>query len=236
MFVAGVDGCKRGWVVVLLDLASAASTVRVVSTFADVLALREEPEVIAADVPIGLLDVAVAGGRECESLARSLLGHPRRNSVFSAPVRRSLAATTFTEACALNRASSPASIGISQQSFALFSKLREVDAAMSAAHQTRVFEVHPELRFYEMANAAAASHGKKSAAGRAERVSLLRTDGLSVSARNPPHTQRDRHALTQRRSPRRARLANGDMAMRRWLRLQAESEPSRRQRRVASPR
>ena len=184
MFIAGVDGCKAGWIVARREIATGTTTIAVVTTFADVLALPDT-HVIAVDIPIGLLDAAASGGRACERLARPLLGHPRRSSVFSAPVRSALGASAFAHACDLNRASSAIALGISQQCFALFSKLREVDAAMSSAHQARVFEVHPELCFYEMAGGAPAKHKKKSTAGRSERIKLLAAAGFIAPSKAP---------------------------------------------------
>ena len=72
-WVAGVDGCKAGWVVVLRDSARNAFAVRLVPDFAAVITLPEAPSVIAVDAPIGLLATASAGGRACEVLARQLL-------------------------------------------------------------------------------------------------------------------------------------------------------------------
>jgi predicted RNase H-like nuclease len=178
MNVAGVDGCRTGWVVALLDIATGGTSLRVVTKFSDVLALREEPVVVAVDMPIGLLDAAEHGGRECDPLARELLGWPRRNSVFSPPVRGALEADTFAQAGSANRASSPLAIGISRQSFGIFEKLREVDAAMSPTRQARVIEVHPELSFFEMLGGKPMGHGKKTLAGRAERLGALTGSGL----------------------------------------------------------
>ena len=71
--VVGVAGCNAGWVVVLRDLTHKRHVARVVANFAAVLALPEAPKVIGVDIPIGLLDVAVAGGRTCETDARQLM-------------------------------------------------------------------------------------------------------------------------------------------------------------------
>jgi predicted RNase H-like nuclease len=70
-WVAGVDGCKAGWVVVLHDSARNTFAARIVPDFAAVLALPEASSVIAVDVPIGLLATAPAGGRACEVLANT---------------------------------------------------------------------------------------------------------------------------------------------------------------------
>src|SRR5262249_9598529 len=107
-WVAGVDGCRAGWFVVLRQVNGRKQTVHhCLSCFGDVLKLSEKPDVIAVDIPIGLLDQAVRGGRDCDRGARSLLGHPRSSSVFSPPVRSALAYMTFATASAANRTSSP---------------------------------------------------------------------------------------------------------------------------------
>jgi predicted RNase H-like nuclease len=151
VFVAGVDGCRAGWVIALHDLARRTLAVRVVRAFSSVLALAEAPAVVAVDMPIGLLDAAVRGGRECDRQARALLGSPRRSSVFAPPVRAALAATTHAAACEANRASSGDCVGVTRQAFGIAGKLKEVDDAMTPALQGRVVEVHPELSFLAMA-------------------------------------------------------------------------------------
>src|SRR5439155_4147082 len=84
--VAGVDGCRAGWVVVLSE--GARSEVTVARDFAGVLGLTRGACVVGVDMPIGLLDAAAPGGRECDRHARRLLGRGRACSVFSPPARR----------------------------------------------------------------------------------------------------------------------------------------------------
>lgn len=129
-------------------------------------------------MPIGLLDAAEQGGRKADRQARGLLGWPRRNSVFSPPTRSALAAKTFPLACVANRASSPAGVGITRQSFALFEKLNEVHALVTPDVQARVFEVHPELSFYEMAGRKPMAYHKKTLGGHNERLNVLCASGL----------------------------------------------------------
>jgi predicted RNase H-like nuclease len=119
VFVAGVDGCRGGWVVALHDLGTRTLTLRVLPRFADVLSLSEAPIVLAIDMPVGLLDAAVAGGRACDREARALLGSPRCSSVLTPPVRAALAAHTHAAALVGNRASDPFRIGISLQAFVI---------------------------------------------------------------------------------------------------------------------
>ncbi len=182
-WITGVDGCRGGWFVVLRELPGAAEPVHHrLPCFEDVLRLPEKPEVIAVDIPIGLLDHAVHGGRECDQMARELLGALRARSVFSPPVRGALPSETFGSALAANRESSAAAIGISQQCFGLFRKLREVDAVMTSDLQRRVREVHPELCFYELNGRVPMPNGKKSSQGRAEREQLLLQAGFTTVA------------------------------------------------------
>ena len=178
-WVAGADGCRGGWIVALSPLGEVAQTTfRLVPTFADALMLPERPEVLAVDMPIGLLSAAVPGGRPCDTLARKILGRPRASSVFTPPVRQALAADDYREALAINRASSPAGLGISIECFYLFRKLREVDAALTPHRQRRIKETHPELAFAALKGGAGVQQPKRSAGGRALRQRLLRRAGF----------------------------------------------------------
>jgi predicted RNase H-like nuclease len=181
MWVAGVDGCAGGWFVVLVDVRSGAMHGRVSRTFAEVLRSPETPRVIAVDIPIGLLDHAVPGGRFCDREARRLLGRPRSSSVFSPPVRGVLEAQDYRSAHAMNKASSAAGVGLSKQAYGILPKIAEVDRALRPSVQTRVHEAHPELAFAEMNRGVALTQGKRSGAGQLERIELLRREGLDVA-------------------------------------------------------
>lgn len=172
-WIAGVDGCKAGWVVVRLELDSRSIAIEVVDAISVVLDSDHPPEILCIDVPIGLLDEAVRGGRECDKAARKLLGSPRSSSVFSAPVRPALKGRDYKEALRLNRESSSQAVGISQQCFGIVPKIREVDDFMTPRLQERVVEVHPELVFYELRGGKPVTEGKKSKEGLARRIELL---------------------------------------------------------------
>lgn len=181
MWVAGVDGCRAGWFVVLRDHNIGSLSHYTVSQLAEVLNLPERPEVIGVDMPIGLLDCAEEGGRECDVTARQLLRWPRRNSVFSPPVRAALHSPSYAEACTANAASSPKGLRISRQCFGLFPKLLEVDQFMNAERQKVVLEVHPELSFYEMNSAKPMLFAKKTSTGAKDRLELLERAGFLLS-------------------------------------------------------
>ncbi|MGD2217678.1 MAG: DUF429 domain-containing protein, partial [Gemmatimonadales bacterium] len=175
-FVAGVDGCKGGWFVVLLELNGERRVVgesnRVVDSFDKIVALPEHPRFVAVDMPIGLPTVAMPGGRACDRQARQMLGK-RGTSIFSPPVRAVLAADCYEKAVALSRASSRHTIGITKQAYGLVPKLREVHDAMTPDLQLRIREVHPELSFAIMNDGEPLVSSKHSKKGKAERLALL---------------------------------------------------------------
>lgn len=111
-------------------------------------------DLVAVDIPIGLLDAFEIGGRCCDRNARMLLG-VRGSSVFPAPVRPVLAAPSYVDACDRSRKSAPAGKAISKQSFAICGKIAEVDHLLRARRDLLdiVREVHPEVCFLEMTGA-----------------------------------------------------------------------------------
>src|SRR5580658_3991596 len=101
--VAGLDGCRGGWVMVRAPLdAGPGSSVEVVVDLEVVVSALEAGDLAVAgiDIPIGLPE---AGPRPCDGDARSMLG-PRRSSVFPAPLRGLLGATAYDDAAARCRA------------------------------------------------------------------------------------------------------------------------------------
>lgn len=168
--VAGVDGCRGGWVVATTAAAGPAPimSIEVVGRIEVVLDRVRRGELVAVglDIPIGLPDV---GPRASDAMLRARLG-PRRSSVFTTPPRPLLGCTDHAEAVALGRALDGR--GISIQAFNLLPKIAEVDAAIEPALTDAVVEAHPESAFAELAGAPLGST-KRSAEGRAERLALL---------------------------------------------------------------
>ena len=144
MWIAGVEGCRGGWAVVLVstDAVEREHRVTVCANFREVLELQPSPDVIVVDIPIGLLDDRTPGGRECDKEARKLLG-PRRNSVFTPPHRSILNAHTYEDV---------RTKGLSQQAFGILPKVRDVDEVITPGLQNRIHESHPELAFLHMAS------------------------------------------------------------------------------------
>jgi predicted RNase H-like nuclease len=161
----GVDGARGGWVAV--EVVGSASTARVLTwhrlpAITDALALAAD--VVGVDMPIGLPD---QGRRAADLAAKSLLGpaHPR---VFLTPPRGVLAAGSYDEAARLHRMLTDG-LGISMQTWNIVARIREVDRV---ADDPRLVEVHPELSFAVLGGAGALP-SKKTAAGRAARLTVL---------------------------------------------------------------
>ncbi len=195
--VAGVDGCRAGWVVATVPAgngdgqAEAKSHVQVeVQVEVEVEVVHHlselarriasgELEVATIDIPIGLAEL---GPRACDRAARSMLG-PRRSSVFPAPARAVLGAATYEEACTLSQAVSGKRI--SKQLYNILPKIREADETLARTPgvRERIFEMSPELSFAVLAGAPLRA-SKRTAAGRAERLEALRRGfpGLDAAA------------------------------------------------------
>jgi predicted RNase H-like nuclease len=178
--VAGVDGCRAGWVVATWpDSPSGPSAgaggaglacleVEVVASFAPIAeAVRGgRLDLVAVDMPMGLHD---QGRRTCDVEARRRLG-PRRSSVFPTPRRAVLGCASYAEALAVSRAID--GVGLSKQAWFLVPKIRQLDELVRPLPPGRVLEVHPELAFAALTGAPMASP-KRSPAGRREREVAL---------------------------------------------------------------
>jgi predicted RNase H-like nuclease len=190
VWLAGVDGCRAGWIVAFVRMPGDETCVRIVPRFADVLAAPEAPAVIAVDVPIGLPERVGRGGRAAENAVRPLLG-ARQSSVFSVPSRATLVTEDYRAACAIALLTSDPPRKISKQLFMIAPKIREVDACLRAdgCVVVRVFEVHPEVAFWRLNGERALDEPKKVKGrcyepGLALRRRLLIEAGISAAAAN----------------------------------------------------
>lgn len=168
MRVAGIDGCRGGWVGFKVDLEFFSTSVELIDLPS---ILRNRPDglaILAIDIPIGLLD----GPRACDKAARKLLGRKRGSSVFAPPCRAALSATNHAAASATNLRITGR--GLSQQAWSIAPKIKQVDDAVTPEHQKWVFEVHPEVCFWALAGEHPMKHRKKTKAGVSERLDLLR--------------------------------------------------------------
>ncbi len=190
-WLAGVDGCPAGWLVVLRCLDDAVPLrVRILPKFTDMLTLLEAPVIIAVDMPIGLPERVGTGGRAGDGVARSKLG-ARQSSLFAVPARAAVMETDYRRACEVAQRHSDPPRKIAKQMFHLFPKIREIDALMTPALQDRVFECHPELAFWAMNGERALDLPKKvksrpNEPGLALRRRLLAAGGFPVDTLPAP--------------------------------------------------
>lgn len=166
--LAGVEPCRGGWLVVsgkLQGVSLFPDPPQVASTLLEVLDSRPPYEVIALHCPIGLASGPVAGGRTCDREARRLLGPRRGAAVISAPHRKALDTAE----------------GVSAVAHSLLPRIREAHLDVFSYHQRTVFEVHPELGFFQLNGDEALHHPKRTQLGMKERLTLLedRMPGLN---------------------------------------------------------
>ncbi len=172
--LAGVDGCKGGWLMVRLgpggDPAGAdweispewAGLETASSTF------------VAVDMPIGLPDGSADPGRRvCDSLARRLLPGAA-STVFPTPRRPMLTMPDYASANAWGKTRGA---GLAKQAWFLIPRIRELDAALVPADQGRIRETHPELVFRVLAGTPRLAP-KKTPEGRDQRRAVLTAAGF----------------------------------------------------------
>ena len=162
VWLAGVDGCRHGWVAAFVRPSGDEIVVRVVPTFADVLNAREQPAIVTVDMPIGLPERIGPTGRGPEAAVRPLLGM-RQSSVFSVPSRPAIYAHDYGAACRIAAETSDPPRKVSKQLFMIAPKIREVDGVLRADQgaAARVREVHPEVAFWRLNGERALEEPKK---------------------------------------------------------------------------
>lgn len=168
----GVDATKSGWVVARATPDLSEIGLYLVPELEPLFwrVIRDEG-LLAIDIPIGLPE---SGPRTCDRAARRALGQPRGSSVFPAPMRSTLKATSYTEACDLSQEASGRKL--SRQTWNLLPKIREVDSRIWVERQERIFEAHPEISFMCLAGSdRGLSSNKKRPEGKHKRHELLGT-------------------------------------------------------------
>jgi len=160
-----VKPCATGWLVASAKLHGttfAPEELRVIETFIDVLDQRPSFAVIALDAPIGYLEAYEPGGRQCDREARALLGARRGAAVPSAPIRDQVEGGAHVPLEGLNAVSRK-----------LLPRYREVAAEIAPYRQRQVYEVNPELSFYQLNDDKPLRFSKRTEAGQLERLELI---------------------------------------------------------------
>jgi predicted RNase H-like nuclease len=188
-WLAGVDGCKNGWLsVIVRPDGSQMRVCEVVATFEELLVAPDSPTIIAVDMPIGLPEFSKEKGRAPERTVRPLVG-ARRSSVFRVPSRRAVYTAIDTTigddheryrmACKIARETSVDQKAFAQQCFYLCKKIVEVDKLLRERGDLkgRVIETHPEVAFWSL-NGRILEHPKSHLNGIKQRQCILRKAGV----------------------------------------------------------
>lgn len=165
--IAGVEPCPGGWLVVsarLRGITAHPQEPELFPTFTEILDYLPSFEIIAIHCHLSFPDEDTAGGRTCDKLARQLLGWPRSGAIGSPPSRH------YMETGDLD---ARARKGLNPINARMMRRYAEVAAEMQPYRQRQVFEVHPELSFYQLNNDKPMLYSKNTPEGVAERRALV---------------------------------------------------------------
>jgi predicted RNase H-like nuclease len=179
--VAGVDGCRGGWLAVLVGPDGPARAQA--RLFHPAKHVPDMAAVVAIDMPIGLMDRPADGPRPADRAARAFLSDRNADGlrgvgsrVFVAPTRAHLQVLREGGDYAALRARFPRGQAVSKQCYHICGKIIELDDLLAARPDTPLREAHPEIAFAHRAGRTLAP--KRSAAGTAQRLDLLRAAGF----------------------------------------------------------
>lgn len=165
--IAGVEPCPGGWLVVgarLQGITAFPVEPEVFPTFAEILDYRPAYDVVAIHCHLSFPEEDTEGGRTCDKEARKLLGWPRSGAIGSPPSRHYMR-TGDLEARSQK--------GLNPINARMMKRYAEVAEEMQPYRQRQVFEVHPELSFYQLNDDTPMLHSKHTEEGVAERRALV---------------------------------------------------------------
>lgn len=179
--VLGVDGCRGGWVGIVLTADDEAHGV-LGATIGTLVAVAGEvagpPVAVGVDMPLHL---SATGWRPCDAAVRAHLG-AKRSSVFPVPPGPALAVDDYAAACAASRELTGKAF--SRQLWMLRPKVLELGAWWSASGgPAHVREVHPETSFSLMVGHPILAR-KVTPEGHAARRAALAAHGIVVDDRD----------------------------------------------------
>lgn len=167
--VAGIDGCRSGWLYVAID-GSGEFRFGAVRRFNQAIHALRDAKLVLVDIPLGLPGKGQRA-RHCDVEARRAIA-PRGSTIFPAPSRLATLATSYEAACEVNR--NELGVGISRQCWGIVPKIREVDRFMrDSGDRPAVREMHPEVAFWALNHGRPLLESKKSAEGLRARLALL---------------------------------------------------------------
>ena len=153
--VAGIDGCRNGWILAIAD-HNGLTRVELVKDGFKTIARRTALGITVVDIPIGLPE---RGARSADVQARKML-QGRGCCVFPAPLRPLLGCDGQESMSAKRVAIDGKRVNL--QMAALVPKIVEVDKVLNRRLQLRIREGHPEVSFACMNGGKPITEKKKS--------------------------------------------------------------------------
>jgi predicted RNase H-like nuclease len=169
--IAGIDGCKSGWLIVEANGDLSKAELRFARDWNNVNCTAK---IVAVDMPIG---ISHRGVRQCEVEARKRLS-PYATRVFKSLSRGALRFAQSEWKTANQWSKDQGFGGISKQIWNIRPKINEIDRAVTPKDQSRIYEAHPELAFARL-NGGRPLDSKHTPEGLRTRKRLLKREGFT---------------------------------------------------------
>ena len=168
MAYAGVDGCRKGWI--MINFAEGEYSFGVYKEFRELAAENQDVDRILVDMPIGLS--SADNPRTIDRLLREKLD-ARKSTVFNPPCREAVYAEDSESARKKNIATEGKSLSI--QSLSLRDKIRQIDEYLQYPGKSKIelIESHPEFCFKQLNSGITVLSKKSKPAGIKERLGIL---------------------------------------------------------------
>ena len=179
MCYLGIDGCSGGWFMIGED-DNGEIEYKLYNNIESLWHENKEFQLALIDIPIGLKESGPEE-RKCDKMARKILSK-RKYSVFPAPCRQALGASSWEEANKINI--KVRGKGLSKQSWNISSKIQEVDNLIKTDPEIKTIfrEAHPEIVFWALSEQQEMEFNKKTKEGFLERLGLLKNYLLDAEA------------------------------------------------------
>lgn len=138
----GIDGCRAGWVAV--NITDEGFEVELYKSIEEICSKYSDSDSILIDMPIGLPESMDEIRPDAE--ARRIIAG-RSSCIFNSPCRQAVYIEDYREASEINR--QVLGKGLSKQSFAICSNIREIDELLVRVpeYRDKIKESHPEICF-----------------------------------------------------------------------------------------
>ncbi len=166
MIVAGIDGCRFGWIMVKWN--GNAYSYGIFENIADLLDDNKDIKRILIDIPIGLASAKTK--RTIEQKMRKELKY-RHSTVFNPPCRKAVYELNDAAAREINIKIENKSLSV--QSLNIRNKIRELDEFLRTQISFDILESHPEICFKYLNNGMTLLSNKSKENGLIERLEVL---------------------------------------------------------------